>query len=121
MRRFLRRRRRDAGSLTHCLVCASDSVIPVEWDEQEGNAWWMRLRCGACGSFRDVDAVPHATAQRYDLELDRGVGLIANALRRLERERMSVEAETFATALRLDLVDATDFAVRRGSDGVGQR
>ena len=35
---------------------------------------------------------------------------IARALDRLEREAMAKEAEAFATALDLDLVDADDFA-----------
>jgi hypothetical protein len=35
---------------------------------------------------------------------------VALALHRLERERMAREAETFATALDLDLLDAGDFA-----------
>ena len=112
MRLRLRRRRRSAGSLTVCPRCDADCVVPVEWAEREPEAWWMRLRCGACGHLREI-VVPDATAQRYDLELDRGMGQIADALSRLERDRMALEADNLAVALRLDLVDADDFDGRR--------
>ena len=35
---------------------------------------------------------------------------IAAAVRRLEREQMAEQADALATALRLDLIDAADFA-----------
>lgn len=112
MRLRLRRSRRPAGSLTVCPSCDADCVVPVEWEQREPQAWWMRLRCGACGDVREV-VVPDATAQRYDLELDRGMDQIASALCRLERDRMTLEADNLAAALRLDLVDADDFGGRR--------
>ena len=53
------------------------------------------MRCAPCGSdFRGCDA-------------------IATALRRLDRERMTAEVEAFATALRLDRLDAADFGAPR--------
>ena len=69
----------------------------------------MRLRCGECESIGEV-VVSDATAQRYDRRLDKGMSEIALILRRLEREAMARDAETFATALELDLLDAGDFA-----------
>jgi len=103
-----RRSARDA-SLTICQSCGADSVIPTEWTQQPGSGWWMHLRCGSCGAFREV-VVPDAAAQRYDADLDRGTHEIAAALRRLEREQMAEQADALATALRLDLIDAADFA-----------
>ena len=84
-------------------------MIPTEWMQQPDSSWWMYLRCGSCGASREV-VVPDSAAQRYDADLDRGTHEIAAALRRLEREQMAEQADALATALRLDLLDATDFA-----------
>jgi hypothetical protein len=84
-------------------------VIPTAWMPQTDSSWWMYLRCGACGAAREV-VVSDAAAQRYDADLDRGTHEIAAALRRLECEQMAEEADALATALRLDLLDASDFA-----------
>ena len=107
--------RRSAASsareadLTICRSCGSGYVIPTDWSEQGDAAWWIRLRCGECESVREV-VVSDATAQRYDQRLDQGMDEIARALHRLEREQMARDAEMFATALELDLLDAGDFA-----------
>ena len=50
-----------------------------------------------------------AAAKRYDQSLEQGMDEIARALYRQEREQMARDAETFATALELDLLDAGDF------------
>ena len=106
--------RRNAGSsspdadLTSCRSCGSGYVIPTDWVEQGEASWWIRLRCGRCESVREV-VVSDASAQHYDRLLDRGINEIAQALHQLEREQMARDAETFATALALDLLDADDF------------
>ena len=107
--RLISRRSARDPSLTICQSCGADSVIPTEWTQQVDSSWWMHLRCGSCGAFREV-VVPDAAAQRYDADLDRGTHEIAAALRRLEREQMAEQADALATALRLDLIDAADFA-----------
>ena len=106
--RRLRRRRAAADSLTRCATCGSDFVTPVDWAERDGATWWIRLRCGECGEARDV-VVAQDAADRFDRELD----AIAATLERLDRERMTAEVEAFATALRLDLLDAADFGASR--------
>jgi hypothetical protein len=86
-------------------------VNPVDWHEHDEQHWWIRLRCGECGVLRDV-VVSDAEAQRYNAQLDYGVGIIAGAFARLERERMIAFADAFAHALQLDLLDAADFGWR---------
>jgi transcription elongation factor Elf1 len=116
----LRRRRQPLERLELCPACESDFVSPIDWAERNKGRWWIRLRCGECGVMRDV-IVPDETAQRYDLVLDHAMDVIADALRRLDRQRMAADAEAFATALRLDLLDAADFATRTGPpDGTGR-
>ena len=68
----------------------------------------MRLRCGQCGETREA-VVAQAVADRYGRALDRTSQPIESLLNRLDRERMATDVEAFATALRLDLLDAVDF------------
>ena len=108
---FRTRRPPTHDRLELCPASASDFVSPTDWAENDETTWWIRLRCGECETVREV-VVSDATAQRYDLALDRARDAIASALRTLDRERMRAETETFATALRLDLLDAEDFTGR---------
>ena len=113
MARLFRRRgrRATAEELMVCAPCGSDFVSPVDWAEHDEATWWIRLRCGQCGEAREV-VVPQEIADRFDRALDRASLAIAATLERLDRERMTAEVESFVTALRLDLLDAADFAVR---------
>ena len=108
MRAFPFRRPAPHPDLTFCQSCGSDAVIPTDWAEHDKAAWWIRLRCGECGSNREM-VVSDATATRYDQRLQQTMDEIAQALHRLEREQMAQDADTFATALELDLLDAEDF------------
>jgi hypothetical protein len=103
-RRAARRLQLDAN-LTSCRSCASEYVIPTAWTQHDEESWWIHVRCGECRESREI-VVSDAAAQRYDAELDRGMHEIARGLDRLEREEMARDAEAFATALELDLVDA---------------
>jgi DNA-directed RNA polymerase subunit RPC12/RpoP len=120
---FFRRRapgrRGPANELIVCATCGADFVSPLEWREHDESNWWMRVRCGGCGEFREV-VVSQEVANRYDRALDRTSGAIVATLARLDRERMTAEAEAFSTALRLDLFDAGDFAARRGGPGAAR-
>jgi hypothetical protein len=116
--RLTRARRGSVDGLVVCEMCGSDFVSPMEWAEHDATYWWMRLRCGQCGAFREA-IVSQEIADRYDRALDRTSEPIVATLARLERERMSEEVEAFATALRLDLFDAGDFA-RRGFPGAAR-
>jgi hypothetical protein len=107
---FNRRRQPPPGSGLHqCLLCHDDSVVPVEAEALEDGRWDLRLRCGQCGTYRDV-VVSDDDASRYDIDLNRGMTEIATALRRQDRERMTAEVLTFVAALEHDLIDAGDFA-----------
>lgn len=118
---FRRRPCRSPDSeLIVCLTCGSDFVSPIRWGEQDEINWWLRLRCGQCGEMRDA-VVSQEVADRYDRALDRTSDTIVATLARLDRQRMTAEVEAFATALRLDLFDAADFAARRGSVGAARK
>jgi hypothetical protein len=106
LKRFLNRRR---ATLADCTACGADFVHPVEWSPNDAHTWWMLLRCGACGATRE-ETVPDAEAERYDRELDRAEHRMRCAAERLSRERLAVQADSFATALELDLIGAEDFA-----------
>ena len=105
----IRRRRPPPESDLHrCQICCDDSVVPVAAEPLDMDGWEMRLRCGECGTYRDV-VVSDAAAQRYDRDLRHGMAEIAAALRREDKERMSAEARVFIAALEHDLIDAGDF------------
>ena len=113
LRRWLRglSAQERAGTTTlldTCLECGEGFVYPVTWTEWGPADWLMLLRCGGCGSSRDVVASNDA-AEAFDWLLDQQMAVIRAAADRLERESLAAEAESFATALRLDLVRADDF------------
>jgi hypothetical protein len=91
-----------------CPQCGEDFVYPVTWAESGPAGWWLRLRCGGCGGWRDLVASNRAV-EEFDRTLDAEMALIRAAADRLARESLSAQAETFSTALRLDLLGADDF------------
>jgi hypothetical protein len=101
------------ATLADCSACGADFVHPVEWSPNDGGTWWMLLRCGACGTSRE-ETVPDAEAERYDRELDLAEHRMRRAADRLSKERLEHQADTFATALELDLIGVEDFARPRG-------
>ncbi|MGH2741255.1 MAG: hypothetical protein ACRDSN_12850 [Pseudonocardiaceae bacterium] len=105
-KRILNRRR---ATLAECAACGADFVHPVEWSPKDAENWWILLRCGTCGASRE-EIVPDAEAERYDRELDQAEQRMLRAAERLSQERLAEEAESFATALELDLIGAEDFA-----------
>jgi hypothetical protein len=115
-RHWLRRRepreRPDQASratdLHRCRECGEGFVYPVTWTESGPTDWWLLLRCGGCGAWSDVVASNLAVAA-FDRVLDEGLDTIRVAADRLGRESLLAEAETFETALRLDLLGADDF------------
>jgi hypothetical protein len=104
---------RRPATLSDCSECGADFVHPVEWSPNDGGTWWMLLRCGACGTSRE-ETVPDAEAERYDRELDMAEYRIGRAADRLSKEVLEQQADSFATALRLDLIGVEDFARPRG-------
>jgi uncharacterized Zn finger protein len=105
-KRFFNRPRR---TLTHCDECGGDYVHPVEWSPHDSENWWMLLRCGACGTSRE-ETVSDSDAELYDRELDQAEHRMRRAADRLSQERLAEQAESFVTALELDLIGAEDFA-----------
>ena len=109
LRRWETRRRATAGTqLELCRDCGEDFVHPVTWTESGPNAWWLLLRCGGCGSWRDVVASNTAVAA-FDRVLDERNAEIESAADRLRRESMRAQADALGTALELDLIGADDF------------
>jgi hypothetical protein len=108
-KRIFNRHRR---TLSDCTVCGSDHVHPVEWSPNDRESWWMLLRCGSCGTSRE-ETVSDSDAELYDRELDRAEHRMRRAAERLSQERLAAQAESFATALELDLIGAEDFARRQ--------
>jgi hypothetical protein len=81
------------------------------WESVHEEHWHMVLRCGACGTYREV-TVGDDVARAFERDLDRGMSEIRAALQRIDRDRMVIQADAFAIALQRDLIDAADFARR---------
>ena len=98
------------GSGLHvCASCRrSEFVHAVERQRESDARWRLRLRCGQCGRCRDV-IVSDDLLRRFDADVSRGLVAIASAVTTLDRARMADQADAFAAALRLDLIDAGDF------------
>jgi hypothetical protein len=95
-----------------CCVCHADMVVPAWFEPVSDAEWHLLLRCGECGTYRDL-VVVNAVADAYDRDLWRGMDMIARALATADRDRMASEALTFIRALERDLIDAADFSRRR--------
>ena len=94
--------------LERCPRCGEEFVYPVTWTESGPADWWLLLRCGACGAWRDVIASNQAV-EAFDRLLDDQVRMIRTAAERIAREALSAQADTLGAALRLDLLTADDF------------
>jgi hypothetical protein len=108
LRRTWRGRAVNATDLHLCNECGEGFVYPVTWTESGPADWWLLLRCGACGAWRDVVASNQVVAE-FDRTLDDDMDRIRIAADRLERESFRAVADTIGTALRLDLLGADDF------------
>jgi uncharacterized Zn finger protein len=98
----------ERARLEVCTSCDADYVHPVEWSESGEEHWWMLLRCGECGTEREV-TVANPIAQRFGDTLDEAERDIRRVVARLDAERMASEVEMFAAALERDLIDPADF------------
>lgn len=94
--------------LEFCLVCRRDFVSMVRCTKADGDSWWLLLRCGDCGTWHETSARDDAVAALHRA-IARGRRSVAAGARLLDLERMGTQAEAFAQALELDLIDADDF------------
>ena len=111
LNRFFTRRLHPGAALHICRECCEPFAYPVTWAESGPDNWWVFLRCGACGTWRDTIS-PNAAVAAFDCFLDEGTASISAELERLERELLRADADTLGTALELDLLSADDFRAR---------
>ena len=97
-----------ATELQSCPECGTDFVCPITWTESGPCDWWLLLRCGQCGARRDVVA-SNVVVDEFDRVLDEELDRIRAEADRLERESLRAQADSFGTALRMDLLTADDF------------
>ncbi len=84
-------------------------MCPALWAQRAPGSWWLRLRCGECGTFREVTA-DDGELTRLDRDLELAEQELEDALHAFERACMVAEGRCWTRALALDLVDADDFA-----------
>jgi hypothetical protein len=99
-RRWLRRdARRDNGEtaatrLDLCSECGEGFVYPLSWTESGAAGWWVHLRCGNCGTVRDVVA-SNCAVEEFDRLLDGEMEMIEAAAERLEHGSLVLSADDF--------------------------
>jgi len=98
----------DHTGLEICLVCRRDFVHLVRCTNAGDDSWWLLLRCGGCGTWHETFARGDALrALRRASAL--GLETIAEAVKRLDLDRMSSEVDAFSQGLELGLIEADDF------------
>jgi hypothetical protein len=87
--RALRRRDRPPR-LVDCEHCGRDFVVPVAWIDLDAERWWIRIRCGECGTAREV-VLDDEQARRFEADVDAGARELAWSLARAGRVRCDPE------------------------------
>lgn len=105
---WLARLRRHSRRPDRCLACGGDFVYPVHWHEADATHYWLHLRCGECGTWRE-GVFSDDAIDRFERRLDEASEQIVGAADRLHREWRSTEVEAFAAALDKGLIDPGDF------------
>ena len=108
----------NSGDLHRCGTCGSDLVYPVVWEEASATHWEVTLRCPNC-EWSGTGVFDQETVDRFDEELDRGMVVLVNVLKRLAQENMEVEIERFVRALDADPVLPEDFGAPSARDSRG--
>jgi hypothetical protein len=97
------------GEALHvCSNCAGGLVHPLDWVEESPGRWRILMRCPDCDALRE-GVFGQALVERLDEELDRATASLLSDLKQLTQANMIDEIETFSRALRLDLIQPSDF------------
>lgn len=98
----------DAADLHVCFHCGSDLVHPLEWSDEGGGCWRILLRCPECEATRE-GVFERSEIDRFEEQLDRGMGSLLSDLRRMTHTNMSEEIDFFVRALDADVILPSDF------------
>jgi hypothetical protein len=74
---------RPGMDLALCRFCGDETVVPVRWEQDGPGRWWIRLRCGDCGSFRETIATDEQLLA-FDTLIHRRAQPIADAIAQLD-------------------------------------
>ena len=81
-----------------CMVCDSELVYPMDWEESGHVHWQVTLRCPNC-EWTGTGVFEQEVVERFDEELDRGTEALVRDLKRLMTANMEDEIERFVKAL----------------------
>lgn len=98
----------SAPELHVCFHCGSDLVHPIDWTDEGGSAWRILLRCPECEATRE-GVFEREQVERFEDELDGGIGSLLSDLRRMTHTNMIEEIEFFVRALDADVIVPSDF------------
>jgi len=103
-----RRRGGDTHARDRISRCGGDFLATVTSERIDARHWRILPRCGACEARQEI-VLANTQAALLQTRLEGQRATMAAELTRLERKRMATEVETFAVALRLDLIAVADF------------
>lgn len=98
----------DALALHVCFHCAGSFVHPLDWCDEGAGCWRILLRCPECEATRE-GVFERSEVDRFEEELDRGMGSLLSDLRRMTHTNMSEEIDFFVRALEADVILPSDF------------
>lgn len=98
----------DSPPLHVCFHCDGALVHPVDWSDESAGRWRILLRCPECEATRE-GVFDRSEVDRFEDELDRGIGALLSDLRRMTHTNMSEEIDFFVRALQADVILPSDF------------
>jgi hypothetical protein len=98
-----------SDDLRTCRCCRQPFVGPLHCRADGDTHWRILLRCGSCDRRR-VLVVTNERPSEFECDDARDIAAITRALEQLDGERLLAQADTFASALARDLIDASDFS-----------
>ena len=97
-----------ASNLERCPQCASELVYPFDWDDTDGRAYVLALRCPNC-EWTETGTYDRDTVLRLDERLEDGERALMADLDALTRANVEEDFDRFIAALRADQVWPMDF------------
>lgn len=95
--------------LSECPHCESRLVQPADWKVHPDGRVWMSLRCPDCLAWMS-GTFTSERVREFDRRLSEGRSALRATYQHTVRRHMTVEVESLARALELDLIGPDDFA-----------
>jgi hypothetical protein len=76
-----------------CADCGARLMSVVDWYRSDSQRWWLLLRCGGCGGWREASATD-GDVKRYSDELEQGRAAVEAAVESFDPHAVDFAAVT---------------------------